>query len=120
MLGTIRGIVEIEQAESDRALEKRLRKKEEEDKKRENRRGLLIALVGTGLTVTGISTQSPGKLEQVIIKQIKPNQSFNCPKAGLNPCLIYSGVYVVFHVGVGAIAASVLGLIIWLISTITE
>ena len=65
---SIRGIVEIEQAERDRALEKVLRKKEEEDKKRENRRGLLIALVGTGLTVTGISTESPGKLEQVILK----------------------------------------------------
>ncbi len=126
MLGTIRGIVEIEQAESDRALEKALREKEEaaearekqleeirrkEEKaaeEREKRLQFWIALVGTGLAVSAISAQTSAKPVETILTYLSPNQSLDCPKAGLNPCLIYSGVYVVFHVGVGAIAALIL------------
>jgi hypothetical protein len=116
MLGTIRGIVEIEQAESDRALEKALREKEEAAEKREKSLELWIALVGTGLAVSGISSQTDAKPVEAILTHLNPNQPLDCPKAGLNPCLFYSGVYVVFHVLVGVIAASVLGLIIWLVS----
>ncbi len=115
MLGTIRGIVEIEQAESDRALSKALREKEAAAEEREKRLQLWIALVGTGLAVSGISAQTAAKPVETILTYLSPNQPLDCPKAGLNPCLIYSGVYVVFHVGVGAIAALVLGLIIWLV-----
>ena len=138
MLGTIRGIVEIEQAESDRALSKALREKEEaaearekqlekiryqEEKaaeEREKRLQLWIALVGTGLVVSGISAQTAAKPVETILTTLNPYQSLDCPKAGLNPCLIYSGFYVLFHVGVGAIAATVLGLIIWLVSKINQ
>ncbi len=116
MLGTIRGIVEIEQAETDRALEKALREKEEAAEKRDKRLQLWIAIVGTGLAVSGISAQTPGKPVKTIIQQINPNQSLDCPQAGLNPCLSYSGWYIVFHVVVGAIAALVVGLIILLAS----
>ena len=138
MLGTIRGIVEIEQAESDRALSKALREKEEaaetrekqleeiryqEEKaaeEREKRLQLWIALVGTGLAVSGISAQTAAKPVETILTTLNPYQSLDCPKAGLNPCLVYSGFYVLFHVGVGAIAATVLGLIIWLVSKINQ
>ncbi len=116
MLGTIRGIVEIEQAESDRALEKALREKEKAAEKREKNLELWIALVGTGLAVSGISSQTDAKPVETILTTLDPYKSLDCPKAGLNPCLIYSGIYVLFHVGVGAIAASVLGLIILLVS----
>ena len=135
MLGTIQGIVEIEQAESDRALEKALREKEEAAEKREKqleeirlkeektaeerekRLQLWIALVGTGLAVSSISSQTDAKPVKAILKQIYySHQSFDCPKAGLNPCLIYSSAYVVFHVLVGAIAALVVGGFIWLSS----
>ena len=124
MLGTIRGIVEIEQAESDRALEKKLKKKEEAADKREKSLQLWIALVGTGLAVSGISAQTDAKPVETILPQLYPQiypnqQSLDCPKAGLNPCLIYSSAYILFHVGIGAIAASVLGLIIWFLSTIS-
>ena len=112
MLGTIRGIVEIEQAERDRALEKTLRQKEEAAEEREKRLQLWIALVGTGLAVSGISSQTDAKPVETILTKLYPNQSLDCPTAGLNPCLIYSGVYVVFHVGVGAIAALILWVII--------
>ncbi len=117
-------IIEIEQVERDRALEKALRDKEEAAEKREKRLQLWIALVGTGLAVSGISAQTDAKPVETILPQLYPQiypnqQSLDCPKAGLNPCLIYSAAYVVFHVGIGAIAASVLGLIIWLVSTIS-
>ncbi len=130
-ISSIRGIVEIEQAERDRALEKALREKEEADRarekqlesirhqeekaaeEREKRLEFLIAVVGTGLAVSSISSQTDAKPVKAILKQIYyPHQSFDCPKAGLNPCLLYSGVYVLFHVGVGAIAASILWVII--------
>ncbi len=103
MINTIRSIVEIEKAERDKKLQN------------------WIALVGTGLAVSGISSQTDAKPVETILPQLYPQiypnqQSLDCPKAGLNPCLIYSAAYVVFHVIIGAFAASVLGLIIWLIS----
>ncbi len=117
MLGTIRGIVEIEQAESDRALEKALREKEEAAEEREKRLELWIALVGTGLAVSSISSQTDAKpVETILSTQLKLNQTLDCPKAGLNLCLIYSGLYVMFHVAVGAISALILWVIIQLVS----
>jgi hypothetical protein len=133
-IASIRGIVEIEQAESDRSLagamsakeeaererEKKLeesrRKEEKAAEEREKRLQLWIALVGTGLTVSGISAQTAAKPVETILTQLYPKQSLDCPKAGLVPCLSYSGFYVLFHVGIGVIAASILGLIIWLVS----
>ena len=105
LIATIRGIVEIEQAQSDRALAKALREKEEGAEEREKRIGRLIALVGTGLTVTGISSQSPGKPVESLI-------ALDCPKDGFTPCLGYSGLFMLFHIGVGAIAAWILWVII--------
>ena len=88
MLGTIRGIVEIEQAESDRDLATALREEEKEAKEREKRIGRFIALVGTGLTITGISSRSPGKPVETILSQLRPQiypnqQPLDCPTAGL-------------------------------------
>ena len=135
LITTIRGIVEIEQAESDRALEKTLREKEEaaerREKKleesrrkeeeaaeeREKRLQLWIALVGTGLAVSSISSQTDAKpVETFLIGRLEPNQTLDCPDAGMSICLEYYGFYIVIHILVGAIAASVLGLIIWLLS----
>ncbi|HAX77585.1 MAG TPA: hypothetical protein DCY88_17550 [Cyanobacteria bacterium UBA11372] len=101
----IRGIVEIEQAESDR-------KREQQQKKLER----VVALVGAGLAVSGLSAQSPGKPVETILTQVYPKQSLNCPQDGLAPCLRYSGFYVLFNLGVGVIAALMLGLILDLVS----
>ncbi|NEP34266.1 hypothetical protein [Moorena sp. SIO3B2] len=134
MLGSIRGIVDIEQAECDRALEKALRDKEkaaeerekqlesirhQEQKAAEEREKQLerwIALVGTGLAVSGISSQTAAKPVESMITQLYPEQSLDCPTAGVTPCLIYTLVFVLFHVGVGAIAALIMDRIIKLVS----
>ncbi|NEN96187.1 MAG: hypothetical protein F6K50_11790 [Moorea sp. SIO3I7] len=105
MLGSIRGIVDIEQAECDRALEKALRDKEKADQAREKQLERWIALVGTGLAVSGISSQTAGKPVESIID---PKESLDCPSAGVTPCLTYSVVFVLFHVGVGFIAALIM------------
>ena len=98
MTGTIRGIVEVEQANRDRGLQ------------------LRIALVGTGLAVSGISSQTPAKPVETILTQLDLKQSLDCPNADLVPCLGYSAFYVLFHVGIGVIAALILYLIISLVS----
>ncbi|NEO80031.1 hypothetical protein [Moorena sp. SIO4G3] len=93
-ISSIRGIVEIEQAE------------------REKRQQLWITFVGTGLAVSGISSQSDAKQPlEVILTKLDRKGSLDCPKpeAGLQPCLSYSFVFVLFHVligvAVGAFAA---------------
>ncbi|AOY81527.1 hypothetical protein BJP36_18030 [Moorena producens JHB] len=94
-LSAIRARVDIDQAEREKRLER------------------WIALVGTGLAVSGISSQTAGKpLESII----DPKQSLDCPKTGVTPCLTYSVVFVLFHVAVGAIAAFILNGIINLVS----
>ncbi|NEO75404.1 hypothetical protein [Moorena sp. SIO4G3] len=86
MLGSIRGIVETEQAQQEKRLER------------------WIASVGIGLGVSGISSQTAAKPVESIITQLYPKQSLDCPKAGVTPCLTYSVVFVLFHVGFGAFA----------------
>ncbi|NEO41265.1 MAG: hypothetical protein F6J90_35040 [Moorea sp. SIOASIH] len=94
MLGSIRGIVETEQAQQEKRLER------------------WIASVGIGLAVSGISSQTAGKPVESIITQLYSKESLNCPTAGVTPCLTYSVVFVLFHVGVGAFAAFILDRII--------
>ena len=110
-----------EKEEADRAREKQLESIRHQEEKaaeeREKRLQLWIAVVGTGLAVSSISSQTDAKPVKAILNQIYyPHQSFDCPKAGLNPCLICTSSYVLFCVGVGAIAALVVGGFIWLVS----
>ncbi|NEO62619.1 MAG: hypothetical protein F6J98_20145, partial [Moorea sp. SIO4G2] len=130
MLGSIRGIVDIEQAECDRALEKALRDKEKADQAREKQLESIrhqeqkaaeerekqlerwIALVGTGLGVSGISSQTDAKPVESIIAQLLSKESLDLSTAGVTPWLTYSVVFVLVHVGVGAIAALIMDRII--------
>ncbi|NEP50806.1 MAG: hypothetical protein F6K65_19165 [Moorea sp. SIO3C2] len=96
MLGSIRGIVETEQAQQEKRLER------------------WIASVGIGLAVSGISSQTDAKPLEAILIKLNPNVSIEkCPKAELQSCLSYSLWFVLFHVlvgvGFGAITALILG-----------
>jgi transketolase len=108
---SIRGIVEIEQAESDRALERAMKDKEEAEQQRGKNLQIWLAAIGSGLAVSGISAQTAAKPVETILKQFSPKQSLECPNAGLGTCLGYSFSYVLFHVGIGVIAALVVGLL---------
>ncbi|NEO70594.1 hypothetical protein [Moorena sp. SIO3H5] len=114
MLGSIRGIVEIDQAERDRALEKALRDKEKADQAREKNLERWIASVGIGLGVSGISSQTDAKPLEAILIKLNPNVFIEeCPRAELQSCLSYTFWFVLFHVlvgvGFGAITALILG-----------
>ena len=134
MLSSIRGIVDIEQAECDRALEKALRDKEEADQAREKQLESIrhqeqkaaeereknlerwITLVGTGLAVSGISSQTDAKPLESIIAQLLSKESLDFPTAGVTPWLAYSVVFVVVHVLVGLIAAFIMDRFLKLVS----
>ena len=114
MLGSIRGIVDIDQAERDRDLEQKFRKKEEADQAREQRLQLWIASVGIGLGLSGISSQTDAKPLEAILIKLNPNVSIEkCPRAELQPCLTYTFWFVLFHVlvgvGFGGVTAWILG-----------
>ncbi len=116
MLGSIRGIVDIDQAERDRALEKALRDKEKADQAREKSLERWIASVGIGLGFSGISSQTDAKPLEAILIKLNPNVSIEkCPRAELQPCLSYTFWFVLFHVlvgvGFGVVTALILGLI---------
>ncbi|OLT60501.1 hypothetical protein [Moorena bouillonii] len=134
MLGSIRGIVDIEQAECDRALEKALRDKEKADQAREKELESIrhqeqkaaeerekqlerwIALVGTGLGVSGISSQTDAKPLESIITQLYSKESLDFPTAGVTPWLTYNVAFVLVHVVVGLIAAFIMDRFIKLVS----
>ncbi|NEP53333.1 MAG: hypothetical protein F6K65_32850 [Moorea sp. SIO3C2] len=97
MLGSIRGIVETEQAQQEKRLEP------------------WIASVGIGLAVSGISSQTAAKPVESIT-QLYSKESLDCPTAGVTPCLTYTVVFVLFHVGFGVIAGLIMYRIIKLVS----
>ncbi|NEQ86520.1 MAG: hypothetical protein F6K26_42590 [Moorea sp. SIO2I5] len=114
MLGSIRGIVDIDQAERDRDLEKALRDKEKADQAREKSLERWIASVGIGLGFSGISSQTDAKPLEAILIKLNPNVFIEeCPRAELQSCLSYTFWFVLFHVlvgvGFGAITALILG-----------
>jgi len=104
MIDTIRGIVETEQAESDRATESAAQK-------RQQRLELLIAVVSTGLAVSGISSQVTSEPVKTIITKNQPSDS---PEAVIPLYLsYYNFLDVLFHIVVGVLIALPVGLIVW-------
>ncbi|GAA6616266.1 hypothetical protein [Scytonema sp. NUACC26] len=112
MIATIRGIVEIEQAESDRVQQTAAEKRQE-------RSELLISVVSTGLAVSGVSSQVASEpVKNIITKLAKDNPS-NSSDSPLAVSLTYLSYYnfldVLFHVAIGVIFALPVGAIVWCI-----
>ena len=57
-INTLRGLVEIEQAKSDRQLQQTLQDNEKEEKKRDRNLQITIAVVGVGIGVAGVVSSS--------------------------------------------------------------
>lgn len=102
MIETIRGMVEIDQAERDRNREKTQREQEAHSQQRQQNLELCIALVGTGLAVSGISSQVIPQPIQTIINHKNPDQV--CPQTKLEPCLGYSLSNILIHIAIGLIS----------------
>jgi len=104
MIETIRGIVETEQAESDRATESA-------DQKRQQRLELIIAVVSTGLAVSGISSQVTSEPVKTLITKNQPSDS----SEAVIPLYLsyYNFLDVLFHIILGVLIALPVGLIVW-------
>jgi hypothetical protein len=68
-IASIRGIVEIEQARSDRANQIALRKSEEKEKYRDDRLQSTVQSIGVGLAAGGIAASSGTKTVLDTVKQ---------------------------------------------------
>jgi hypothetical protein len=114
MTDTVRGMVEIDQAERDRISEEAFRESKKTAQEREQKLQLWIALVGTGLAVSGISSQVESTPVETILnyRYRQPNQPPICPAAGASTCILYSFLDVMIHVFVGVAAALLLRLIV--------
>ncbi|NER32012.1 MAG: hypothetical protein F6J89_31500 [Symploca sp. SIO1C4] len=103
MTSTIRGIIEVKQTESDRQLEKTIKANEVKAQKREKELELVISVVGTGLAVSGISSQvAPNPTEQI------PSLSKD---ANLPSYFGYSALDMVFHILLGVMITIPVGII---------
>jgi hypothetical protein len=104
MIETIRGIVETEQAESDRATESMAQK-------RQQRLERIITVVSTGLAVSGISSQVTSEPVKMLITKNQPSDS---PESAIPLYLsYYNFLDVLFHIIVGVLIALPVGLIVW-------
>jgi hypothetical protein len=112
MTDTIRGMVEIDQAERDRALQEALRNSEKAAQEREQKLQLWITLVATGLAVSGISSQVQPEPVETFLNYRQPSGSEVCPNAGFSTCLFYSFLDVMIHVLFGVAAALFLRLMV--------
>ncbi len=112
MIATIRGLVAIEQTERDRILAETIRQKNQAEQEREQKLQLWIALVGTGLAVSGISSSVESQPIQTLIDYLNQNPTPVCPNAGIALCHFYSFLNVIVHVAVGIGAALIVGFII--------
>ena len=110
MVDTIRGVVETEQAESDRAAESTAQK-------RQQRLELLITVASTGLAVSGISSQVANEPAKTILTQLFPAQFPASSKPESLSYLVTSFSPIVFHLLVGVIFVIPLAGIVWGIQT---
>ena len=101
MLETVRGIVDLDQAERDRALDQKLQNLE-----------LWIAVVGTGLAVSGISSQVDSQPIQSFIQNQTNTETPVCPSAGVVKCTTYNGLNVLIHIIIAVAIALPIGCII--------
>jgi hypothetical protein len=94
------------------------RKREQAAQEREQKLQLWIALAGTGLAVSGISSHVLSQPVETFINYKKPDEV--CPNTTLSICLFYSFFNVLIHVAVGVAAATLLALIVWLMSKLSN
>jgi hypothetical protein len=96
MIDRIRGTVEIEQAERDRA-------NESSAQKRQQRLERLIAFVSTALAVSGVTSQVAPNPVKTFLTKPAPDNSSDSPE--LFSYVSYSSVEVIIHIVIGLLIA---------------
>lgn len=110
MLETVRGIVDLDQANRDTFRRNRLRQRTLDQKLRNLE--LWIAVVGTGLAVSGISSQVDSQPIQTFIQNQTNSDTPICPGAGVVKCTAYNGLNVLIHIIIAVAIALPIGLIL--------
>lgn len=103
-IDTIRGLVEIEQAEIDRSNENAAQN-------RQQRLEVVITLVSTGLAVSGISSSVANETVMTAFSQLPICPS--TPKSELYQQSLCSLSLILFHLLLGIILAIPMGLLVW-------
>jgi tetratricopeptide (TPR) repeat protein len=111
-IASIRGIVEIDNAQRDRTLEETLRVNGIEAQKRERNLQIWFALVVTCLAMSSISSQVSSPV-RTVLNYIHPEQL--SVSAGFFRFFLYNFYDVFLQTLVGVAVALLLGLIVWLI-----
>jgi hypothetical protein len=109
-IDTIRGTVEIEQAEIDRFSE-------DAAQNRQQRLELLVTVVSTGLAVSGISSQVANEPAITILSQWFPGYFSPNPQPTSPDYLFSSFSPVAFHLFLGILVAIPFGAIVWSLQT---
>ncbi|EDX77666.1 hypothetical protein MC7420_2990 [Coleofasciculus chthonoplastes PCC 7420] len=110
MLETVRGIVDLDQAQRDTFRRNRLRQRAL-DQKLQNLE-LWIAVVGTGLAVSGISSQVDSQPIQTFLQNQTNSETPVCPGAGVVKCTTYNGLNILIHIIIAFAIALPIGLIL--------
>ncbi|MEB3278852.1 MAG: hypothetical protein VKK42_07990 [Lyngbya sp.] len=109
-IDTIRGTVEIEQAEIDRFSE-------DAAQNRQQRLELLVTVVSTGLAVSGISSQVANEPAITILSQWFPGYFSPNPQPTSPDFLFSSFSTIAFHLFLGILVAIPFGAIVWSLQT---
>ncbi len=137
LIGNIRGIVAIDQVESDRQFrldlqtrdeefqktleqqrnqrEEELKKQEEREQKREKKIEWWITLFGTALAVSGISSAVVTEPTKTILTKLSITLPSVCLSNDLRCYFCYGLFDILFHVGVGIVIAIPIAIIISLL-----
>lgn len=116
-IDTIRGTVEIEQAEMDRVRVEIDRVSEDAAQNRQQRLELLVTVVSTGLAVSGISSQVANEPAITILSQLFPRYFSANPQSTSPDYLFSSFSPVAFHLFLGILVAIPFGVIVWSLQT---
>ncbi|AOX00127.1 hypothetical protein BJP34_12315 [Moorena producens PAL-8-15-08-1] len=108
MTATICGMIEVKQAESDRNLQETLQANEAAAQKRQQQLELVISVVATGATLSSVSSQVASEATEKILSVSKEAKDANLPSY-----VGYSFLDIVFHLLVGVILATPVGIILW-------
>lgn len=103
-IDTIRGLVEVEQAEIDRSNENAAQN-------RQQRLEVVITLVSTGLAVSGISSSVANETIMTAFSQLSICPS--TPKSELYQQYFCSFSLILFHLLLGIILAIPIGILVW-------